>query len=345
MVMSLILALVFTLGALVLNGNCSVGGDLLGVFKPPNHVIVSSSNTERHRRQTTDTDIVTCAAAATVASCDSSFIQNYVNAISKCGNQAGADINSIESNCRKNSRREYCGEAFIYVSGNCSSIDSSSCSTNCFNSLQQAGCCLNQGGNIYSQYLTACSIPEPSPCPKSNIRLPTLRADSSCDTLEEYQVTAFIANCDNISPLLGTLEKQQNCGITEEYIQDLCSSRNGRYCLAELNLTTGYYGGDSLGVRALEEAGRVCSSVSGCTLACNSSLNFVRSTVGCCVNSVNATFGSGIYPDLDRALKPSQWENCDISYPKKCDAVKVKWSFAASFAIILSVFWYYSNLF
>ncbi len=329
----------------MLNGDCSDGGDFLGVFKPLNYVIVSSSNTERHRRQTTDANAVTnCAVASLIASCDSSFHQNYVNAISKCGNQAGAAINNIESICRKNSRREYCGVALIYVSGNCSSTLSSSCSVNCFNSLQQAGCCLNQGDTTYSGYLTACRIPEPSPCPKSNIRLPTLRADSSCDTLEEYQVTAFIANCDNISPLLGTLEKQQNCGITEEYIQDLCSSRNGRYCLAELNLTTGYYGGDSLGVRALEEAGRVCSSVSGCTLACNSSLNFVRNTVGCCVNSVNVTLG-GIYPDLDRALKPSQWENCDISYPKKCDAINVKWSFASSVPIILSLFWYYSNLF
>ncbi len=331
-----------SLVALVLTFRACVQGEspnhTCGVFGLLNNTFIPPFNPVRHRRQTTEADQVSCAATSNRFFCDSFFAQNYVDGISMCSDLVEADISCIESLCRKNLRGEYCGEAFVYVTSNCSTT--SYCSTNCFHSLQHAGCCLNRDDDFYSEYLAVCKIPEPSACPVSNIRpRTTFPVDSSCDTEEDYfdaKVTAF---CKNVSPLLKTLEEQRNCRNNGEFLRTYCSSRNGRYCLKELNLASPYFCGDSLGRRALERAVSMCSIVSDCTFACNSALILIRNTLGCCVDTLSTIYG-GVYPDLGRVLNLSLWKTCDISYPEKCDAINVKWSSLAASVAILSLFWY-----
>ena len=282
----------------------------------PSHFRASPSFL-RSRRQTNVDDTSECSKIAGRAQCSSSFAQNYINAISKCGGNATTSITAIEFACRKNQNGEYCGESLNtgYAIGNCSasSRDSSSCSPGCLNILREADCCLNEPAGINTLFNT-CGIPLPSPCAKSHLRIPTITQDSSCISTQDSDNIQFAAICDNIQPIINSLDRDDACKKYSDLYKDQCASRNGQYCSLELNLT-----GDSVGLRSLQAADNECPSTSTCSLQCNSSLSFVKKTVGCCFQSL---VNSSLYAqDFNTAILDSRlWNKCGIPSPSKCSA-------------------------
>ena len=280
----------------------------------PSHFRASPSF-PRSRRQTNG-DISKCGIISARAQCSSSYAQNYINAISKCGGNAATSINTIEYTCRKNRNGEYCGEIYNtgYVTGNCSG---SSCSSGCFNILREGDCCLNEPSGGFTRYFTDCRFPLPSPCAKSRLRIPAITQDNSCTSVQDFERIQFAAICDNIQPIINALDRDDTCKNFSDAYKDVCASRNDQYCWLELNLTRS--NGDSVGLRSLQAAGNECPSISTCSLQCNSSLSFVKKTVGCCIQSVN---NSLIYtPEFNTAILDSRlWKKCGIPLPSKCSA-------------------------
>ena len=117
----------------------------------------------RTRRQTDEANH--CSYVTTRAYCSTSYVQNFINVIRTCGDEAILAINIFVSSCHKNEQGLFCGEAWDYVSGNCTS---STCTVGCSNSLRLAGCCGDDGTT------TNCNIPSPSPC---NLRIPSVVQD------------------------------------------------------------------------------------------------------------------------------------------------------------------------
>ncbi len=163
----------------------------------------------RIRRQTSNiNNCQVCIDIIYRTFCSSSYAQNYINAISKCGDKATRGYD-YKVGCQRNSAGKYCGEAVLNVGSTCTS--DSSCSRGCSNSLRQAGCCVNTPDDIYSQLLTACRITKPSPCSKSHITQPTVTSDPSCDSDFEFDRISFTARCDNIDPIVRALSRKDVC--------------------------------------------------------------------------------------------------------------------------------------
>ena len=279
----------------------------------PSHFRASPSF-PRSRRQTNVDDI--CRIISLRAQCSSSFAQNLINAISKCGRNADTfNIIALESACRKNQNGQYCGESLntgSYVTGNCSG---SSCSPGCLNILREANCCLNESSGIYTRYFNACGIPLPSPC-ESRLQIPTITQDNSCISTQDSDLIQFATVCDNIQPIIDAWDRDDTCKLLSDASRNECASRNGQYCRLELNITIS--NGDSVGLRSLQEAVNECPSTSTCSLQCNSSLSSVEKTVGCCIQSVNNSVG--YTPDFNTVLDSRLWNKCGIPFPSKCSA-------------------------
>ena len=279
----------------------------------------------RTRRQTTEDNY--CLGVIVRAQCSTGYLQNYINAISKCGTDVST-INAIELSCRKSEQGLFCGEALAYVDGNCTG---STCTAGCSNSLRLAGCCANDGTSSQISYLTTCNIQTPSPCERSNLRIPTIVQDRSCTTTD-----LALAYCKNSRTVINTIEREEACKENAERMRDLCSSRNGQYCFEE------FINSSSVGFQAITKADIDCPSVSSCSLQCNASLNFVKNTVGCCSPYANTS-----YYFTQSSLHSTQlWNTCGIPVPQRCGSFSVVYnsSFArsllcliiAGFAIVFS---------
>ena len=120
-------------------------------------VFLTHSLLSRNRRQAAEDNY--CYGLIARAHCSMGYVQNYVNAIRKCGADANT-VNAIELSCRKSERGLYCIEAMAYVAGNCTG---STCTAGCSNSLRLAGCCVIGGASSQIKYLTTCNIQIPSP--------------------------------------------------------------------------------------------------------------------------------------------------------------------------------------
>ena len=130
--------------------------------------------------------------------------QNIINFVSKCGEE----VSTIEMLCRKNEQGLFCGEAMAYVAGNCTG---STCTAGCSNSLRLAGCCANNGTSSLSRYLTTCNIQLPSPCKRSNLRIPNIAQDRTCSSSDYTS-----ASCDNIGPVITIMAREEVCKETTE---------------------------------------------------------------------------------------------------------------------------------
>ena len=265
--------------------------------------IDSTKPASRSRRQTTENDNK-CSGILFEALCSSSVAQNFINAISKCGEQANR---AIASSCVKNNKGKYCINDLTinYIIFNCST---SSCSTGCRNALTETNCCVNDGTDSITQYFSNCRKAVPSPC-KSSLRIPKITQDPTCNTSEDYTKTSFIAQCDNRSPIISALKKDRDCEDLTNYYEAYCSIRNGKYCYLELF-------GDSPGSQSIENA-HECLISSNNTSKCCHFINDIKDMVGCCFHYSNLTdyrfYGSMVF---NRSL----WNQCNILIPNLCNA-------------------------
>ena len=275
-----------------------------------------SASLRRVKREVTDNDRMVCDLLEARSKCSSSFSQDYINAVSKCGEQARPDITSIEYSCRQNGD-VYCGEHTLYISSNCTSYPS--CSTQCANALRQAGCCLN-GDSWYQELLNRCNIPMHEHCPPSKIQIPNISQQISCSSANDYYKQTIQAMCDNIGLVLNGFNREKRCNQFSNDYRVYCSSKDNQYCINEL-----YYNPPYAGSRALDEADNNCSSSSsGCSDQCKDALGEVESTVGCCIHALNVR-GSSIPMSITNS-----WGKCKIPVPPKCGGNSITLSSGSS---------------
>ena len=73
----------------------------------------------RNRRQTAVENQHYCNAVTFREYCSTSYAQNFINAISKCGERASSDVDLFESLSHKNKQELFCSEVLVYFIGNC----------------------------------------------------------------------------------------------------------------------------------------------------------------------------------------------------------------------------------
>ena len=273
-----------------------------------------SASMIRVKREVTDNDLSVCGLLEARSKCSSSFNQDYINALSKCGERARSAITSSEHSCRQNGD-VYCGEHSLYISSNCTG----SCTTQCANALRQGGCCLN-GDSWYQELLNRCNISMPERCSPSIIQIPNISQQSSCSS-DEYNKQEVKAMCDNIDLLINGFNQEERCEPFSNNYRDYCSYKDNQYCVNQLS---------SARLQAVEEAANNCSSTLlsfGCSDQCNGTLSQVESTVGCCIHALNAT-------DSSIALSlTNSWEKCEIPVPPKCGGNSITLSSVSSITL------------
>ena len=278
-----------------------------------------SASLMRVKMEVTDNDRMVCDLLEARSKCSSSFNQDYINAVSKCGEQARPDITSVEYSCRQNGD-VYCGEHSLYI---CSICTSYTCSIQCANALRQAGCCLN-GDNQKQEWLNRCNIPMPEHCPPSKIQIPNISHQISCSSANDYYKQTIQATCENIGLILNGFNREERCNQFSNDYRVYCSSKDNQYCINEL-----YYNPPYAGVRALDEADNNCSSSSSsnCSDQCKDALSEVESTVGCCIHALNVR-GSSIPLSITNS-----WEKCEIPVPPKCGGNSITLSSGSSITL------------
>ena len=287
-------------GMLGLMGCISMGSASEDHFKT---YIDSTKPESRSRRQTNNR----CDDFIFETTCSSSYAQNYINALSKCGEQANHGIAAFNHSCAKTNKGKYCFNdlTISYIYRNCST---SLCSTGCRNTLIESSCCANGGPIGITQYFNNCREAVPSPC-KSSLRIPKITQSPTCTTSEDYDKAIFIAYCENRSPIISALKRDGNC---EEFIYSrevYCSIRNGKYChLEEL--------GDSPGLQLIETANECLISSNDISECCHF-INDIKDMVGCCIHYSNRTGPRLFWPMV---FNRSQWNQCNIVIPTLCNA-------------------------
>ncbi len=291
----------------------SISYDDSGLNLAPDHLAaLTAPLATRFRRQTNGEDFTACGIALVRTVCSSSYAQDLINSLSRCGEFGRSELESTEYSCRQNQNGDICGELWQYISGNCSSA---SCTIECSNALNQAGCCAQY--TSYQRELSKCGISVPSPCTKSSLIVPNIFQDKSCNTSEKYRATRFTPICNNVEAFVNGFNRVEGCQSIADAYSDTCISRNGQFCQVEFGVE-----GSTQNPKATPEvrsAARLCPSISNCSVQCNTSLSLVQSTIGCCIHALNATV-----PTLFRFSSPSRvydtrlWEECGITVPEKC---------------------------
>ena len=279
-----------------------------------------SDSLRRVKREVTDNDRMVCDLLEARSKCYSSFNQDYINAVSKCGEQARPDITSVEYSCRQNGD-VYCGEHSLYISSNCTSYPS--CSTQCANALRQAGCCLN-GDSWYQELLNRCNIPMHEHCPPSKIQIPNISQQIYCSSANDYSKQILQATCDNIGLVLNGLNQEKRCKKFSNDHRVLCRSKDNQYCINEL-----YFNPPYAELEAVDKAANNCSSSSSsnCSDQCKDALSEVESTVGCCIHALNVR-GSSLPLSITNS-----WEKCEIPVPPKCGGNSITLSSGSSITL------------
>ncbi len=306
--------------------------------RAPDHLAaLTAPLATRFRRQTNGQDSTACFIAFARTICSSSYAQDLINSLSRCGEFGRSELERTEHSCRQNQNGDICGELGQYISGNCSSA---SCTTECSNALKQAGCCAQY--KSYQRELSKCGISVPSPCTKSSLTVPNIFQDKSCNTSEKYRATRFTPICNNVEAFVNGLNRVEGCQSIANAYSDMCISRNGQFCLVEFRVER-----STQNPKATPEvfsAARLCPSISNCSVQCNTSLSLVQSTIGCCIHALNATVPTLFrFSSLSRVYDTRLWEECGITVPEKCGTTSLTFNCAMGLIVIIgSVFNYIS---
>ena len=266
-----------------------------------------------------------CAKIRSRTQCSTSYGQNYVDALSKCGSQGSVHINYTESQCRKNDNGEYCGVVLTsssvaqFILENCT--DDKSCTPGCADILRKTldyvGCCFT--GSAFARYYNSCGIFLPPPCSPSSLKIPTIKYDSPCSSSsDEFTKEEYLAQCESIPPVYQALIAEKECKVLADEHNLSCSMRNNQYCAIQLQIFNKQHS-NSTGMQAIFRAASHCPTDTSCSSQCKNSLSIVKEEVGCCIN----TFDSSILDyqaNFTSLLSDKLWNKCGIKRPKTCNA-------------------------
>lgn len=256
---------------------------------------------------------------------NSSYAQNYINAVSQCGSLGSSVAIAAENQCRMNQVGDYCG----LIAGLDNSLFDTlftcqeafpNCSMECHDSLTMLknhhGCCLNSNMDLKSFFMT-CSMAFPTACPPTSIMIPDSTSENpSCTSMEDIASLSlnFLCTIQNIQPVLNAL-MSNNCDEAASLTEISCSYRNGKYCIDELVSQENSNSASTFINNCLNQ------NASGCNSRCRNSITSQKNKFGCCLNIFNASdqvipLYSGAYQTIfDNDL----WNMCDIPPPDVCE--------------------------
>ncbi len=219
-------------------------------------------------------------------------------------------------------------DSLFAIPVNCNSSCTTQCRTNLRSVLDSAGCCAatsNSAINILiAQYLPLCGLSLPSACPASSLDLPSTSSGSCSPADIQKLIFGFRCRRSNIQPILSALTSANCANFASLAVESDCSYRNGQYCYESI-LQTGT-------ITALAGAILQCTSDSSCSSGCQTQIRSIDNDLGCCVNSVNATFRQ----DTSDTLGPYRtitsynlWTACGVD-PPAAGECEVRFSAAAS---------------
>ena len=254
-----------------------------------------------------------CIITSIETQCSTAFAQNYINNLSKCGTVSVATIQLFISNCQINQNGYYCGTlSLITVNHNIlKSCPLAYCSDECLKTLEwiknKFGCCAN---SHLSAFYNRCSITPPPSC-QTTLQLPQPTKESTCSSVGAGEIE-FIATCEHIHPVINMLNGN-NCTAFANQENLYCSSRNGQYCLVDLEVFRESFSGEKMAILKVEYD---CSSELECTSQCYSSLTWARDKLGCCIHAY-ASFAAKQQLSAS-LLEDNLWKLCNVTKPEVC---------------------------
>ena len=313
---------------------------------------VAGLNHHLAKRQTTPSlqDMVDCTVTALDYLCGSGYLQGIADIALGCRNDSYAL--DIANGCSRSEGGNFCisetfrvtlDESLSAGAESCTSdaVSLGSCSSSCRSFLQSVssrlGCCINTYVNttesglldIYGDYVDyrlwgLCSVPlPPSSCGNG---LPLNPPQDAQQCTPQQLVTRF-ANFECMpsvgQPLIDTLQQTGKCDdLAKAYVDDCSVNANNELCVAVIRSDILSESTDPLYTSLLTDCSS--SSSSFCNSSCQSAINDISDSYGCCVNVFNDTaFGS---PQLSYGV----WNRCGVQTPGVCATSTLKLSGATT---------------
>ena len=314
---------------------------------------VAGLNHHLTKRQTTPSlqDMVDCTVTALDFICGSSYAQEIVDIALGCANDSYA--RDIANGCSRSEGGNFCvsdtfrlsvDESLSAGATSCTldAISLGSCSSSCRGFLQSVssrlGCCINTYINttesglldIYGDYVDyrlwgLCNVPLPASSCGNGLPLNPPQDAQQC-TLQQLVTRFGDYECMPSvgQPLIDTLQQNGKCDdLAKAYVDDCSVNANNELCVAVIAsdifseaLADPLY--TSLLTNCSFSSSRFCSST------CQSAINDISDSYGCCVNVFNDTdFGS---PQLSYSV----WSSCGVQTPGECATSTLKLSGAAT---------------
>ena len=296
----------------------------------------------RHlKRQTTPStqDLLDCGIAAVDYQCGSSgYLQGIVDIALGCGNDSLA--RNVANGCSISEGGGFCVTEFIRLTSDeslaagaasCSAAASSgSCPSSCSSFLESVssrlGCCINTYVNttesglleFYGEFVDyglwrLCNVPLPASDCGNGLPLNPPQDAQQCTF---QQLVTRVANYECMpsvgQPLINTLQQNSRCSdIAKQYVDECSVNDNNEFCFevigsdifSDVSSNSLYF---SLVANCSTSSSAFCSS------SCQSAINDINDSYGCCVSVFNDTaFGA---PELSYGV----WNRCGVQTPGVC---------------------------
>ena len=318
------------------------------------------------KRQTTPSEIqdaIDCSIIAFDYQCSSGYFQGIADIALACGNDSYA--RDISNACSRSEGGSFClTETFRLtvddslapgVEACTGAVPAGSCSSICSSFLQSVssrlGCCINTYVNttesglldVYGEYVDynlwrLCNVPLPASSCGNGLPLNPPQDAQQCtpqqflNRFADYDCRPSIGQ-----PLINTLQQNDRCNdIAQAYVDDCSTNENNEYCVSVIG--TDFLSGilsssDSLYISLFTNCSD--SSSTFCSSSCESVINDISDSYGCCVSVFNDT---DIY--ASQQLSYGVWTRCGVQPPGNCTTSTLTLNGAATvrgFALLITI--------
>ena len=279
-----------------------------------------------------DEDVAYCESIEREAYCTSGITQSLIDAVLYCGDTTNLEL-TLESatGCFRSESGAFC-ESFSTRSfiteqkfeENCLEVVfTKKCVPKCRTRLEDVreklGCCINAHFNrsfslFYFNYnlWNLCGVPLPPPACEDRLRLNPPATERNCDS-EHIAQNLICSNNTGQAYINGLLEdsrcSQINLNVAKEVVL-LCSVKaDGTLCSED---------GFDISLLNSNCNVEINNASAVCTPMCRDTLEMMRSTAGCCINTFNQS--DGAETETQSALDYRLWKSCGVETPGFCES-------------------------
>ena len=301
---------------------CKLEVEFAGASGPWVHSFFAAGT--RHKRQVRDPREEMCsteefARRRSTVSCNPSIGQIIVDIYAECSTES--EIRNIVQSCSWNENGRFCYELRQNASNYTNSVETNcqyqsnysgyQCTDSCRDALQNLksniGCChLSFSNRLNTGLWSACGVIHPNFCNDSTLTLGSVTDTGNCSDFSDLNKQLYRQFYCSGEVSHSFLDVYRQCGYQDYYdifidtcrvneIDELCA-----VITIHPNVTL------DLALQAVE-SDCLLNSTQGCTHSCQTALDYLKSTIGCCV-----TLYSTIFPN---ATNPVLWLACSIPFP------------------------------